>query len=191
MLTDLKEIWNSESRSILQHSEDNLSGPRPNKARWAPGNRSLRVSAYSLEKSYLLLGAKYNQPSLNWICHTPCCLWVCAASPGFFRASQIAPVVKNSPAMQKTQVSSLGEEDPLEKEMTTHSSVLAWEVPWTAETNGLQSMGSQKSQTWLSTHAHMHIHTHARTRAHTHTQRFLQAHKALLKAYAWGLHMCF
>ena len=149
MLTDLKEIWNSESRSILQHSEDNLSGPRPNKAGWAPGNRSLRVSAYSLEKSYLLLGAKYNQPSLNWICHTPCCLWVCAASPGFFRASQIAPVVKNSPAMQKTQVSSLGEEDPLEKEMTTHSSV------------------SKESD--MTKHACTHAHTHTRTHARTHT----------------------
>ena len=72
---------------------------------------------------------------------------MCAASPGFFGASQIALVVKNSPVMQEMQVRSLGEEDPLEKEMTSHSSILAWEVPWTEETDGLQSMGSQKSQT--------------------------------------------
>ena len=46
--------------------------------------------------------------------------------------------------MQETQVWSLGWEDPLEKEMATYSSILAWEIPWTEEPNGLQSMGSQK-----------------------------------------------
>ena len=55
-------------------------------------------------------------------------------------------VVKNLPAMQETRVPSLGHEDPLEKEMATHSSILAWEIPWTEELGGLQSMGSQKSQ---------------------------------------------
>ena len=52
-------------------------------------------------------------------------------------------MVKNLPAMQSTQVQSLGWEDPLEKEMATHSSILAWEIPWTEEPGGLQSMGSQ------------------------------------------------
>ena len=56
-------------------------------------------------------------------------------------------VVKNLPAKQETQVPSLGWEDPLEKEMATHSSILAWEIPWTEEPGGLQSMGFQKSQT--------------------------------------------
>ena len=46
--------------------------------------------------------------------------------------------------MQETQVLSLGQEDPLEKEMTTHSSILAWEIPWTEEPGGLQTMGSQR-----------------------------------------------
>ena len=46
--------------------------------------------------------------------------------------------------MQKTQVQSLGREDPLEEEMATHSSILAWEIPWTEEPGGLQSMGSQR-----------------------------------------------
>jgi len=55
--------------------------------------------------------------------------------------------VKNPPAMQETKVQSLGWEDPLEKEMATHSSILAWEIPWTEEPGGLQSMGSQKSWT--------------------------------------------
>ena len=71
----------------------------------------------------------------------------------YSRASPIAQQVKNPPTMQETQkawVQSLGWEDPLEKEMATHSSILAWEIPWTEETGGLQSMGSQKSWTWLS-----------------------------------------
>ena len=53
--------------------------------------------------------------------------------------------------MQETQVSSLGQEDPLEKEMATYSSILAWEIPWTEEPGGLQSIGSQKSRAQLST----------------------------------------
>ena len=59
-------------------------------------------------------------------------------------------VIKNLPAMQKTWVQSLGQEDPLEKEMATHSSILVWEIPWTEEPDGPQSMGSQKIQTQLS-----------------------------------------
>ena len=51
---------------------------------------------------------------------------------------------KRLPAMQETGVRSLGREDPSEKEMATHSSILAWEIPWTEEPGGLQSMGSQR-----------------------------------------------
>jgi len=50
-------------------------------------------------------------------------------------------MVKNLPAMQETQVRSLGQEDPLEKDMETHSSILAWRIPWTEEPSGLQSIG--------------------------------------------------
>ena len=53
-------------------------------------------------------------------------------------------MVKCLPAMQKTWVQSLGWEDPLEKEMATHSSTLAWKIPWTEEPGRLQSMGSQR-----------------------------------------------
>ena len=56
-------------------------------------------------------------------------------------------MVKNLPAVQETQVQSLGGEDPLEKEMATHSSILAWEIPWIEEPGGLQFMGLQKG--WL------------------------------------------
>ena len=53
-------------------------------------------------------------------------------------------MVKHLPIMQETQDRSLGWDDPLEKEMVTHSSILAWKIPWMEETGGLQSMGSQR-----------------------------------------------
>ena len=64
--------------------------------------------------------------------------------------SLVVQRVKSLPAMQETRVQTLGQEDSLEKEMATHSSILAWEIPWTEESGGLQSIGSQKSQTRLS-----------------------------------------
>ena len=56
----------------------------------------------------------------------------------------MAQTVKNLPAMRETRVRSLGWEDLLEKGMATHSSILAWRIPWTEELGGLQSMGSQR-----------------------------------------------
>jgi len=60
---------------------------------------------------------------------------------GFPRGS----IIKNLLANQETQVQSLGREDPLKKEMATHSSIVAWKIPWTEEPGGLQSMGSKKT----------------------------------------------
>ena len=59
-------------------------------------------------------------------------------------ASLVAQMVKRLPTMQETRVPSLGQEDPLEKEMATHSSTLAWKIPWTEEPCGLQFTGSQR-----------------------------------------------
>ena len=56
----------------------------------------------------------------------------------------MAQTVKNLPAMQETQVQSLGREDPLEKGMAIHSSILAWRIPWTEEPGGIQSMRPQR-----------------------------------------------
>ena len=64
-------------------------------------------------------------------------------------ASLVAQMVKNLPAVQETQVQSLGREDPPEKGMATHFSFLAWRIPWTEEPGWLQSIALQ-SQTWLS-----------------------------------------
>ena len=60
------------------------------------------------------------------------------------RASLVAQLVKKLPAVQETWVRSLGQEDLLVKEMATHSSILAWEIPWTEEPIGLQSLGLQE-----------------------------------------------
>ena len=59
--------------------------------------------------------------------------------------------MKDPPAMQQTRVGSLGREDPLEKEMATHSNILTWEIPWTEEPGGLQSMGLQRVRHDLAT----------------------------------------
>ena len=63
---------------------------------------------------------------------------------GCFRVFPVAQMVKNLPATQETWVGSLGQEDSLEKEIAVHSSILAWEIPWTEEPGGLQPMGSQR-----------------------------------------------
>ena len=59
-------------------------------------------------------------------------------------------MVKTLPVIQDTQFQPLGQKDPLEKDMATHSSILAWEIPWTEEPGGLQSMESQKSRAPLN-----------------------------------------
>ena len=69
----------------------------------------------------------------------------CPPSP--FSGFPGGSAVKNLPAMQETWVRALGQEDPLEKEMETHSSILAWESPWTEEPDRLQSMGHDKLDT--------------------------------------------
>ena len=61
------------------------------------------------------------------------------------RTSLVAQTIKHLPTVRETWVQSLGQEDPLEKEMATHSSTLAWKIPWTKECSRLQSMGSQRA----------------------------------------------
>ena len=61
------------------------------------------------------------------------------------KASLVAQMVKNTPAVQKTLVRSLGQEDPLEKEMAAHSSILAWRIPWTEEPGGLHGVAKSRA----------------------------------------------
>ena len=92
--------------------------------------------------------------------------------------SLVAQTMKNPPAMWQTQVQSLGGEDSLEKEMATHSRIFAWEVTWTEESGGLQSMVPQRVRyDWvtelMSMHARARAHTHAHTHTHTHTDTLI------------------
>ena len=73
-------------------------------------------------------------------------------SDSYFGASLVAQTVKNLSVMQETQVRSLGQEDSLEEDMATHSSILAWRLPGTEEPGRLQALGFAKTQTGLSTH---------------------------------------
>ena len=67
--------------------------------------------------------------------------------PHFAEASLVAQMANNPPAIQETRAGSLGQEDPLEKGMATHSSILAWKIPWIEEPGGLRSMWSQMLDT--------------------------------------------
>ena len=69
---------------------------------------------------------------------------------GIIKTYLVAQEVKHLPTVRETRIQSLGGEDPLEKEMATHSSILVWKIPWMEEPGRLQSMGSTKSQTQLS-----------------------------------------
>ena len=73
-----------------------------------------------------------------------------------YRASLVAQRLKRLPAMRETWVRSLGWEDPLEKEMATYSSILAWRIPWAEEPGKLQSVRLQKSRTRLNHHVYEH-----------------------------------
>ena len=99
----------------------------------------------------------------------PCLIPGLGRSPGegigyslqYSWASLVIQSVKNLPAMWETWVRSLSWEDPLEEDMATDSSILAWRIPWTEEPGMLQSMGSQRvSHDWATKHTHIYIYTY-------------------------------
>ena len=90
-------------------------------------------------------------PGLGYITPIPasvCTLPLSLCFKETLRAFPVAETIKNLPAMQETQVQSLGWEDPLEKEMATHSSILAWRIPRTEEPGELLSMGFPRREYW-------------------------------------------
>ena len=93
------------------------------------------------------------------------------------RALLVAQTVKNPPAVQETQVPSLGKEGPLKEEMVTHSSILAWRVPWVEEPGGLQSMGLPRmGHNWGT----KHIGTHSLEEGRWETERSVAAESVRL-----------
>ena len=103
------------------------------------------VSCFLVNQSHCLLFSDSMYFALH--CETASGVYFIAYPLLFSRASHVAQVINNLPATQETWIWFLGQADPLEKGMTTHSSLLAWEIPWTEEPGGLQSMGSQNSLT--------------------------------------------
>ena len=81
--------------------------------------------------------------AVNHVGHTESS-YLCLRCTLMYRASLVAQRLKRLPARRETRVQSLGREDPLEKEMATHSSILAWKIPWMEEPGRLQSTGSQR-----------------------------------------------
>ena len=88
-------------------------------------------------------------------------------------ASLVAQMAKNMLAMQDTWVSSLGQEDPLEKGMATHSSILAWRIPWTEKTGGLHSMGLQSWTRLRDEHFHFSMGSRKSEKHLAHVDLFL------------------
>ena len=102
------------------------------------------------------------------------CTWMCVCGYThtyicIYRAALVVQTIKNLPAMQETQVRSLGQEDPLEKGMATHSSFLAWEITWTEEPSELQSVGLQRVRhDWMTNNFNLYryinwVHYHTLT----------------------------
>ena len=100
------------------------------------------------EKQLIIRLFKWNWSTHSaWFRDRRILLWLSNSSQIFAyhpQASLVAQMAKRLPATQETQVQSMGREDPLEKEMATHSSILAWKSPWTEEPSRLQSMGLQR-----------------------------------------------
>ena len=111
-------------------------GPSPSSWHTSAILGVLSVFAADVPALFSLLDSLF----VSWI---PC-LPLSWFTPSFRRTSVVAQTVKCLPAMQETRVQSLGQEDPLEKEMATHSSILGWKIPWSEEPDRLQSMGSQR-----------------------------------------------
>ena len=102
------------------------------------------------------------KPDSQWQRTPPLLTSYCQSiSKSSFPATLVPQTVKNLPAMQETQVRSLGRENPLEEGMATHSRILAWRIPWTEEPGELQSLGSQRHHGVIVSHT-----THARDPDH-------------------------
>ena len=92
----------------------------------------------------------------------PCCFPLSILKEGR-GASLVAQTVQNLPAIQETWIQSLDREHPVKKGMATHSSILAWRIPWTKKSGGLQFMGSQRVRhNWMNYHRHIHSKNYMR-----------------------------
>ena len=113
------------------------------------GMRGYKLLVYDKLKGYIVQHGKHRQHFITTVSRvnldcTPVIYIILYINYTSIVASLVAQAVKRLPTVWETWVRSLGWEDPLEKEMATHSSILAWKIPWTEEPSRLQSMGSQR-----------------------------------------------
>ena len=132
LMPSVLNSWSSGWPGILSKVKTTLKGS-PLPARYFLTSETKHWLTQS-RKRILVLQAflLYNQKTSSWCLSVP------------FKACLVAQMAKNLSAMPETHVWSLGWEDPLEKEMATHSSILSWNIPWTEEPDRLESMGSQR-----------------------------------------------
>ena len=142
--------------NILEDVGDSCWKLIPEVSGWYTANMagSQGVSPQLLEVRGCLVGVRVEEKEethlsiLGFLCPE---FWAWSKIMRLVEAFLVVQLVKNPPAVQKTGVQSLGREDLLEEEMATHSSILAWKIPWAEEPGRLHSMGLQ-SQTWMSTY---------------------------------------
>ena len=129
----------------LSGKKDRRRGRQPEMAWAGVGKRSARRRRIATEGPVTVLSRgtpRCAVPTMTLGCWTG---HLCGGLRLLLWASQVAQTVKNLPAVQETWVRFMSREDPLEKAMATHSSILAWRIPWTEESDGLQSMVSQRA----------------------------------------------
>ena len=143
-LTEAK-LWERDSLHLWYYEKDSFRESN------APGiwDPLLLVQAVQRKGKSPEGNARENRTSRVCVC-----VFVCGGRKiDNLPPSLLAQTAKNPPAMQETWVQSLGWEDPPEKGMATHSSILAWKIPWTKEPGGLQSMGSKRvGYDWVTNH---------------------------------------
>ena len=142
--SDAGRDWGQEEKGM---TEDEITGWHHwldgRESEWTPGVEDGQGGLVCCDS-----GGHKGSDTTEWLNWTDTISW----------ASMEAQTVKNLPTEQETGVWSLSWKDHMEKEMATHSSILAWRNPWTEEPGGLQSMGSQRDgHDWSTKHAHTHI----------------------------------
>ena len=154
--TTLLSAFSLEGAATSKFSFPNSSGLIPSAHSNVPQVQNLQVQLMS---SATLVNGWHQPPDcwLTLIYRLPLRLILERQKINHKRASLVAQMVKNPQAMQETWVWSLSQEDPLEKEMTAHSSILVWRIPRTEEPGGLQSMGSQRVRHDWATNIHTRV----------------------------------
>ena len=137
----LAELGHHQCSQVLRPVLPGSTWPQGSATRLTVGPKSSQIQKSNKDQQIMLIGFIIRFQMFSLLEANAFNFWVPSHQVW---TSLVAQRLKHLPAMQETWVQSLGWEDPLEKEMATHSSILAWRIPWTGEPGRLQSMGSQR-----------------------------------------------